>query len=81
MTLSNPPTINNNLPLFPQRYLTESIINLRWTDPITKEHAPKVMRELTQNCQNFLAANPTSSLATGLRMLLMGIQALGLKQI
>ncbi|EDS45230.1 conserved hypothetical protein [Culex quinquefasciatus] len=63
------------------RYLTESIINLRWTDPITKEHAPKVMRELTQNCQNFLAANPTSSLATGLRMLLMGIQALGLKQI
>uniref|UniRef100_A0A1Q3EZN0 Putative enhancer of mrna-decapping protein 4 n=2 Tax=Culex tarsalis TaxID=7177 RepID=A0A1Q3EZN0_CULTA len=63
------------------RYLTESIINLRWSDPITKEHAPKVMRELTQNCQNFLAANPTSSLATGLRMLLMGIQALGLKQI
>lgn len=63
------------------RYLTESIINLRWNDPITKEHAPKVMRELTQNCQNFLAANPTSSLATGLRMLLMGIQALGLKQI
>lgn len=63
------------------RYLTESIISLRWNDQITKEHAPKVLRELTQNCQNFLAANPTSSLATGLRMLLMGIQALGLKQI
>ncbi|XP_058818237.1 enhancer of mRNA-decapping protein 4 homolog isoform X2 [Topomyia yanbarensis] len=61
------------------RYLSDSIVSLNFMDPITKEHAPKVMRELNQNCQNYLSANPGNSLATSMKMLLIAIQGLGFK--
>lgn len=60
-----------------QKYLTDAIINLDMQDPITKEHAPKVLRELLMNCQNFLVATPQSSLSTGVRMLIMAVQGFG----
>lgn len=62
------------------RYLSDSIVNLNFQDPITKEHTPKVMRELTQNCQNYLSANPSTPLATSIKMLMIAIQGLGYKQ-
>lgn len=62
-----------------QKYLADAILNLNQRDPTTKEHAPKVMRELYQHCQNFTIANPTSSHNSGLRMLMMAIQGMGFK--
>lgn len=61
------------------RYLSDSIVSLNFRDPITKEHAPKVMKELNQNCQNFLTANPTNALITNIKMLMIAIQGLGFK--
>lgn len=60
-----------------QKYLSDAIINLNMRDPITKEHAPKVLRELLLNCQNFLANNPQSTLSTGVRMLIMAVNGFG----
>ncbi|XP_055296288.1 enhancer of mRNA-decapping protein 4 homolog isoform X3 [Sitodiplosis mosellana] len=61
-----------------QKYLSDAIINLNMRDPITKEHAPKVLKELLLNCQNFVSANPHSSLSTGVRMLIMAVQGFGI---
>ncbi|XP_019559738.3 enhancer of mRNA-decapping protein 4 homolog isoform X1 [Aedes albopictus] len=58
------------------RYLSDSIVSLNFSDPITKEHAPKVMRELTQNCQTFLSSNPGHPLATSIKMLMIATQGL-----
>ncbi|EAT38138.1 AAEL009934-PA [Aedes aegypti] len=62
------------------RYLSDSIVSLNFSDPITKEHAPKVMRELTQNCQTYLSSNPGHPLATSIKMLMIAIQGLVYKQ-
>lgn len=60
-----------------QRYLSDSIINLNMRDSTTKEHAPKVLRELLHHCQKFAAANPNSPHMSGVRMLMMAVQGLG----
>lgn len=62
-----------------QKYLSESILNLNFRDPITKEHAPKVMKEIYQKCHEFLANHPTSSLCSGVKMLIMAVQGMGFK--
>lgn len=62
------------------KYLSDAIVSLNFSDPITKEHAPKVLRELTQNCQSYLSANPSSPLGTSIKMLMIAIPALGFKQ-
>ncbi|XP_037912102.1 enhancer of mRNA-decapping protein 4 homolog isoform X3 [Hermetia illucens] len=56
-----------------QQYLSDAICNLTHNDPITKEHAPRVLRELYKNCQNFLANYPKSTLSTGVKMAMMAI--------
>uniref|UniRef100_A0AAG5DAX7 Enhancer of mRNA-decapping protein 4 WD40 repeat region domain-containing protein n=1 Tax=Anopheles atroparvus TaxID=41427 RepID=A0AAG5DAX7_ANOAO len=62
------------------KYLSDAIVNLDFHDPVTKEHSPKVMLELLTNCQAFMAANPTSSLCTSLKMVIIAIQYMGVKQ-
>lgn len=57
-----------------QKYLSDAIINLNMRDPITREHAPKVLIELANNCQTFVGQNPHSSLCSGVRMLIMAVQ-------
>uniref|UniRef100_A0A182QTQ4 Uncharacterized protein n=1 Tax=Anopheles farauti TaxID=69004 RepID=A0A182QTQ4_9DIPT len=64
-----------------QKYLSDAIINLDFEDPITKEHSPKVMLELINNCQTFMAANPSSPLCTSLKMLIIAAQYMGFKNI
>uniref|UniRef100_A0A182NTU0 Uncharacterized protein n=1 Tax=Anopheles dirus TaxID=7168 RepID=A0A182NTU0_9DIPT len=64
-----------------QKYLSDAIVNLDIQDPITKEHSPKVMLELINNCQSFMAANPSSSLCTSLKMLVIAAQYMGFKNI
>lgn len=61
-----------------QKYLSDAIINLNMRDSITKEHAPKVLKELLLNCQNYVSANPHSSLSSGVRMLIMAVQGFGI---
>lgn len=60
-----------------QKYLSDAIINMNMRDPITKEHAPKVLKELLINCQNYVSANPHSMISTGVRMLIMAVQGFG----
>ncbi|GAB0093302.1 Enhancer of mRNA-decapping protein 4 homolog [Sergentomyia squamirostris] len=61
------------------KYLSEAVMNLNLKDVITKEHSPSVMKELHQNCQSYISANPNSHLCGSLRMLLMAMQGLGFK--
>lgn len=44
-------------------------------DPITREHAPKVLQELFLNCQLFLRNNPKSPQGSNVRMLMKAVQA------
>lgn len=60
------------------RYLSDAIFNLNMRDPITKEHAPKVLKELLSNCQNYLTTNPDGPLNTGVKMIIMGVGGLGI---
>lgn len=62
-----------------QKYLSEAILNLNFRDPITSEHAPKIMKEIYQKCQDYLVNHPTSSLCSGVKMLLMAVQGMGFK--
>lgn len=62
-----------------QRYLSEAILNLNMRDATTKEHAPKVLRELSEHCQAYTVANPGSQYNSGIRMLMMAVQGLGIK--
>lgn len=62
-----------------QKYLADAILNLNLRDATTKEHAPKILRELYQHCQNFTETNQTHPMCSGVRMLMMAIQGLGIK--
>lgn len=64
-----------------QKYLSDAIINMNMRDPITKEHAPKVLKELLGNCQNYVQNNPHNSLSSGVRMLIMAVQGFGISLI
>lgn len=57
-----------------QKYLSDAIINLNMRDPITNEHAPKILVELAKNCQSFVAQNPQNQLSSSVRMLIMAVQ-------
>lgn len=59
-----------------QRYMAEAILNLNMQDATTKEHAPKVLRELFHHCQAYIVANPSSQHIRGIRMLMMALQGL-----
>lgn len=64
-----------------QKYLSDAIINLNLRDSITKEHSPKVLKELQMNCQNYVMANPAGSLSSSVRMLMMAVQGFGINLI
>ncbi|KAM7354487.1 enhancer of mRNA-decapping protein 4 homolog Ge-1 isoform 1-T2 [Cochliomyia hominivorax] len=58
-----------------QNYLAEALLAINPMDPITKEHAPKVLQELFRNCQMFLMNYPKSSQCSNVRMLMKAVQA------
>lgn len=51
-------------------------LNLR--DVVTREHAPKILKELCKNCQTYMAENQNGQLSNRVKMLLMVIQGLGI---
>ncbi len=59
-----------------QRYLSDAIVSLDINDATTREHAPKITRELYQHCQNFIATNPNSPLVGGVKVLMMAVQGI-----
>ncbi|XP_031617309.1 enhancer of mRNA-decapping protein 4 homolog isoform X2 [Contarinia nasturtii] len=61
-----------------QKYLSDAIINLNMRDQITKEHSPKVLKDLLSNCQIYLSANPHSPLSSNVRVLIMAVQGFGI---
>lgn len=62
-----------------QRYLASALYNLDERDAITKEHAPKVMKVLQNNCNNFVQMFPNNPLSTELGIVIMASQGLVLK--
>ncbi|XP_035905258.1 enhancer of mRNA-decapping protein 4 homolog isoform X3 [Anopheles stephensi] len=63
------------------KYLSDAIVSLDPQDPVTKEHSPKVMLELINNCQKFMTDNPSNPLCTSLKMLVIAAQYMGFKNI
>lgn len=59
-----------------QNYLADAILSINPADPITREHAPKVMQELYRNCQAFLLTQTKNPQCSNVRMLMKAIQGL-----
>lgn len=59
-----------------QKYLANAIYNLNDRDSITKEHSPKVMRELLINCEAYISAHPNTVLGSELGILMMAAEGL-----
>ncbi|XP_055918837.1 enhancer of mRNA-decapping protein 4 homolog isoform X4 [Eupeodes corollae] len=59
-----------------QNYLADAILSINPNDPITREHAPKVMQELYRNCQAFLLTQTKNPQCSNVRMLMKAIQGL-----
>lgn len=60
-----------------QKYLSEAILSLDFRDSITKDHAPKILKEVCEKCQQFLSNQPSSHLASSVKMLLMAAKGVG----
>ncbi|XP_022214740.2 enhancer of mRNA-decapping protein 4 homolog [Drosophila obscura] len=56
-----------------QRYLNEALLAINMVDPITREHAPKVLSELYRNCQLFIKNCPKSTQCSNVRLLMKAI--------
>ncbi|KAH8259108.1 hypothetical protein KR038_003034 [Drosophila bunnanda] len=56
-----------------QRYLNEALLAINMADPITREHAPKVLSELYRNCQQFIKNCPKSPQFSNVRLLMKAI--------
>ncbi|KAH8319040.1 hypothetical protein KR067_005765 [Drosophila pandora] len=56
-----------------QKYLNEALLAINMADPITREHAPKVLSELYRNCQLFIKNCPKSSQFSNVRLLMKAI--------
>lgn len=52
------------------------MVALDMSDPITNEHAPKILRELNNSFDAYLANQPSGPYVTSMRVLLMVIQSL-----
>ncbi|EDW63920.2 uncharacterized protein Dvir_GJ17172 [Drosophila virilis] len=53
-----------------QSYLNEALLAINMSDPITREHAPKVLSELYRNCQLFIKNCPKSPQCSNVRLLI-----------
>lgn len=51
---------------------------LNMSDPITKEHAPKILRELLNTFQSYLAAHPGSPYSTNMKMMMFAAQSMNM---
>ncbi|KAH8335925.1 hypothetical protein KR074_007164 [Drosophila pseudoananassae] len=56
-----------------QKYLNEALLAINMADPITREHAPKVLSELYRNCQMFIKNCPKNSQFSNVRLLMKAI--------
>ena len=63
-----------NLHIF--SYLNEALINLNMSDPITREHAPKILRELYNTFQTFIATHPANQLNSSMKMIMLAAQSI-----
>ncbi|XP_051858129.1 enhancer of mRNA-decapping protein 4 homolog isoform X1 [Drosophila albomicans] len=53
-----------------QSYLNEALLAINMSDPITREHAPKVLSELHRNCRMFIKNCPKSPQCSNVRLLI-----------
>lgn len=58
------------------RYVHEAILSLNMQDSVTREHAPKIMRDLYQHFQAFIMANPQNPLNSSIRMIMLAAQTI-----
>lgn len=57
-------------------YLNDAVLALNMNDPITKEHAPKILRELLNTVQSYVQSHPNSPYNSNMRMMMMAAQSM-----
>lgn len=70
MILINLTTSTYNFLFTSCSYLNEALLAINMSDPITREHAPKVLSELYRNCQLFIKNCPKSPQCSNVRLLI-----------
>ncbi|XP_067007664.2 enhancer of mRNA-decapping protein 4 [Anabrus simplex] len=58
------------------KYLEEAVVNLKPTDPTTREHMPSVIANLRRQLSAYISSNPNHPITRKLRMLHMATQSL-----
>lgn len=56
--------------------MNDAVLALDMSDPIIKEHAPKILRELLNTFQSYLAAHPNSPYNTNMKMMMYAAQSM-----
>jgi hypothetical protein len=45
-------------------------------DPISREHSPKILRELYNTLQIYIASHPTNQLTSSMKMIMLAAQSI-----
>lgn len=57
-------------------YLNDAVLALNMSDPLTKEHAPKILSELLNTFKAYMDANAGSPYSTNMRMMMYAAQTM-----
>lgn len=69
MIISPPPP-----PPLLHRYLSEAITSLNMSDTVIREHAPKILKQLSTNLHKYTEDHPNGQFGSRIKMLVMMIQ-------
>lgn len=75
MQLSGRPRNKNYVFLY--RYLSEAITSLNTSDSVIKEHAPKILKQLSKNLHKYMNDHPNCQFGSRIKMLQMMIAGAG----
>lgn len=64
----------NCVPLSLRRYLSEAITSLNMSDTVIREHAPKILKQLSRSLQKYTEDHPNGQFNSRIKMLSMMIQ-------
>lgn len=56
--------------------MNEAVTSLNMADSISKEHAPKILRELNNTFQAYLNANPNNPFTSNMKILMIAAQSM-----
>jgi hypothetical protein len=56
--------------------LNDAIINLNMNDQVTRDYAPKILRDLCSTFQSYIAGNPGNQLNSSMKMIMLAAQSI-----